>query len=159
MKNLGIPIILQVLGVVVVISEIILPSAGVLSAMAAGLFCYSLYLVFTNVSTFAGSLFLAADLIIIPILVIYGLKLLARSPATLRRTLSSKEGVQSQALDLESYTGLSGTAVTDLRPAGTAIIDGERLDVVSRGEYVDKDSEIIVIKVTGNQIVVKINES
>ncbi len=159
MKNLGIPIILQVLGVVVIISEIILPSAGVLSALAAGLFCYSLYLVFTNVSTFAGSLFLAADLILIPILVIYGLKLLAKSPATLRKTLSREEGVQSQAPDMETCLGLSGMAITDLRPAGTALIDGKRLDVVSRGEYVDKDSEIIVIKVTGNQIVVKLNET
>ncbi len=159
MKNLGIPIILQFLGVVVIISEIILPSAGVLSVMAAGLFCYSLYLVFTNVSTFAGSLFLAVDMIIVPILVIYGLKMLARSPATLRKTLSRKDGVLSQAPDLETFLGLTGAAVTDLRPAGVAMIDGRRLDVVSRGEYVDKDSEVIVIKVTGNQVVVKINES
>ncbi len=159
MKNLAIPIILQLLGVVVIVSEVILPSAGLLSAAAAALFCYSLYLVFTNVSTFAGSLFLAADLIIIPILVIYALKLLARSPATLRKTLSKEEGVLSQSPDLEKYQDLSGVAVTNLRPAGAAVIDGKRLDVVSRGEYVDKDSEIIVIKVTGNQIVVKMKES
>ncbi len=159
MKNLGIPIILQFLGVVVIVSEIILPSAGVLSALAAGLFCYSLYLVFSNVSTFAGSVFLAVDLIIIPILVIFALKMLARSPATLRKTLSKKEGVLSQSPELEKYMGLSGVAITDLRPAGMARIDGRRLDVVSRGEYVDKESEIVVIKVTGNQIVVKMKES
>ncbi|MCP4687504.1 MAG: serine protease, partial [Desulfobacterales bacterium] len=136
MNNLGIPILLQLLGVVVIVSEVILPSAGVLSVLAAGLFGYSLYLVFTNVSTFAGSLFLAADLILIPILVIYALKLLARSPATLRKTLSKKEGVLSQAPDLEKYLDLPGVAVTDLRPAGVARVDGRRLDVVSRGEYV-----------------------
>ncbi len=159
MKNLGIPIILQIIGVVVVISEIILPSAGVLSLIAAGLFCYSLYLVFTTVSTFAGSIFLAVDMIILPVVVIYGLKLLARSPATLKKTLSREDGVLSQAPDLENWLGRSGVAATNLRPAGSALIDGRRLDVVSRGEYVDKDSEIIVIKVTGNQIIVKMNDS
>ncbi|MCP4695161.1 MAG: serine protease, partial [Desulfobacterales bacterium] len=67
--------------------------------------------------------------------------------------------VLSQAPDLEKYLDLPGVAVTDLRPAGVARVDGRRLDVVSRGEYVDKDSEIVVIKVTGNQIVVKKKES
>lgn len=159
MKNLGIPILLQLVGVVVIICEIFIPSAGVLSVLAAGLFCYSLYLVFAHVSTFAGSVLLAADLVIIPILVVYALKMLARSPATLRKTLSSKEGVLSQSPDLEKHVGRTGTAITDLRPAGAAIIDGRRMDVVSRGEYIDKDSEIIVVKVTGNQIVVKHKDS
>ncbi len=35
-----------------------------------------------------------------------------------------------------------------------AIIDGKRVDVVTRGEYIEKDSEITVTAVTGNQIIV-----
>jgi membrane-bound serine protease (ClpP class) len=36
-----------------------------------------------------------------------------------------------------------------------AIIDGKRVDVVTRGEYIEKDSAIMVIAVTGNQIIVR----
>ena len=153
--GLLLPIILQLVGVVVIIAEIILPSGGILSIVALGVFGYSLFIVFNEISMIIGFSFVAADLILIPVLVIVGLKLLARSPVTLRKTLSRKEGVSSQSSELESYVGRQGNAVTDLRPAGIAVINGKRVDVVTRGEYLEKDSAIIVTAVTGNQIVVR----
>jgi membrane-bound serine protease (ClpP class) len=141
--------------VVVIIAEIILPSGGILSIVALGVFGYSLFIVFNEISMTIGFSFVAADLILIPVLVILGLKLLARSPVTLRKTLSRKEGVSSQSSELESYVGTQGNAVTDLRPAGIAVINGKRVDVVTRGEYLEKDSAIIVTAVTGNQIIVR----
>ena len=148
-------IILQVVGVVVVMAEIILPSGGILSIVALGVFGYSLFIVFSEISKTMGFAFVAADLVLIPVIVIVGLKLLARSPVTLRKTLSREEGVSSQPPELDSYKDMHGTAVADLRPAGTAVIDGKRVDVVTRGEYLEKDAEIIVTAVTGNQIIVR----
>ena len=153
--SLLLPIILQLVGVVVIIAEIILPSGGILSIAALGVFGYSLFIVFNEISMIIGFSFVAADLILIPVLVIVGLKLLARSPVTLRKTLSRKEGVSSQSSELENYVGTQGNAVTDLRPAGIAVINGKRVDVVTRGEYLEKDSAIIVTAATGNQIIVR----
>ena len=154
-ESLLFSIILQLAGVVVIIAEIILPSGGILSILAVGVFGYSLFIVFNDISKIAGLVFVAADLILIPVLVIVGLKLLARSPVTLRKTLSRKRGVSSQSSELESYVGTQGNAVTDLRPAGIAVINGKRVDVVTSGEYLEKDSAIIVTAVTGNQIIVR----
>ena len=153
--SLFLPIILQLVGVVVIIAEIILTSGGILSIEALSVFGYSLFIIFNEISMTIGFSFVAADLILIPVLVIVGLKLLARSPVTLRKTLSRKEGVSSQSSELESYVGTQGNAVTDLRPAGIAVINGKRVDVVTRGEYLEKDSAIIVTAVTGNQIIVR----
>ncbi len=153
--SLLLPIILQLVGVVVIIAEVILPSFGILTIVALGVFGYSLFMVFHDISKAAGFALLAADLVLIPVLVILGLKLLARSPVTLRKTLSREEGVSSQPPELDSYIDMQGTAVTDLRPAGTAVIDGKRVDVVARGEYLEKDAAIIVTAVTGNQIIVR----
>ena len=153
--RLLLPIILQLVGVVVIIAEVILPSFGILTIVALGVFGYSLFMVFQDISNAAGFALLAADLVLIPVLVILGLKLLARSPVTLRKTLSREEGVSSQPPELDSYIDMQGTAVTDLRPAGTAVIDGKRVDVVARGEYLEKDAAIIVTAVTGNQIIVR----
>jgi membrane-bound serine protease (ClpP class) len=122
---------------------------------ALGVFGYSLFIVFNEISMIIGFSFVAADLILIPVLVIVGLKLLARSPITLRKTLSRKEGISSQSSELESYVGRQGNALTDLRPAGIAVINDKRVDVVTRGEYLEKDSAIIVTAVTGNQIIVR----
>jgi membrane-bound serine protease (ClpP class) len=153
--SLLLPIILQFVGVVVIIAEVILPSFGILTIVALGVFGYSLFMVFHDISKTAGFVLLAADLVLIPVLVILGLKLLARSPVTLRKTLSREEGISSQPPELDSYINMQGTAVTDLRPAGAAVIDGKKIDVVTRGEYLEKDVAIIVIHVTGNQIIVR----
>lgn len=156
---MGIPILLQITGVIVIIAEFILPSGGILSILAALLFGYSLYIVFDTLSAGTGMVFLAADVILIPILVIVGLKLLAFSPFALRKRLTKESGVVSQDPATERFMGKSGKTSTDLRPSGMANIDGEKIDVVSRGEYIDKGSEIVVIEVSGNQVIVRlINE-
>lgn len=155
MKEYVLPIVLQFAGVAVIIAEIILPSGGLLSVLAAGILGYSLYIVFHDLPTSAGIAFVVADIIIIPALIIIGLKMLAQSPVTLRTELSSDEGVTSQPPELERYIDKEGKALTDLHPAGTALIDGKRVDVVSRGEYIEKDSDLLVTAVTANQIVVR----
>jgi membrane-bound serine protease (ClpP class) len=53
------------------------------------------------------------------------------------------------------YLGKTGVAISPLRPAGIGEIDGERLDVVSDGDFIDKDTPIIVIKIDGYRLVVK----
>jgi membrane-bound ClpP family serine protease len=150
-----VPVFLQLVGILVIIAEIILPSGGILSILATGLFGYSLYLVFTNISGSAGMAFIIADLIIVPILLYFGIKFLAKSPVTLRTKLSREDGVTAQSSDQNDYLGSVGLAITDLRPSGVATIDDQRLDVVTRGEYLEKQTAIIVIAVRGNQIVVK----
>lgn len=154
-KNLLLPIILQLAGILVIIAEIIIPSAGILSLMALGLIGYSLYIVYTDFSSAAAAVFITFDIIVIPVLVIAGLKLLAKSPATLRYKLSRNEGVVSQPPELAHYVDAEGMAVTDLHPAGVAMIAGKRLDVVSRGDYIDKGSQLVVKEVTANQVIVR----
>lgn len=66
----------------------------------------------------------------------------------------SKTGFTS-APDYTGLTGKEGTALTVLRPAGTAIIEGTRYDVVTQGDYIEKDSPIKVILVEGVRIVVQ----
>jgi membrane-bound ClpP family serine protease len=153
--NFLIPVILQVAGIGIIIAEIIIPSGGILSILAVGLFVYSLHMIFTGISVASGMVVLIIDLITIPVLIILGLKFIARSPVTLRETLSREQGVSSQSKDMDQFLGLKGTALTDLRPAGMALLSEQRTDVVTRGEYLEKGTPIIVVKVTGNQIIVK----
>ena len=154
-KAIYLPVILQLIGVLVVIAEIIIPSGGILAIIATALFGYSLYVVFINVSSTAGMAFVMADLVTIPILIYFGIKFLAKSPVTLRTMLSQADGVTSQAKELKGYLGHPGRALSDLRPSGMALIDEERVDVVTRGEYIEKNTDITVIAVRGNQVIVK----
>ncbi|NQU65653.1 MAG: serine protease [SAR324 cluster bacterium] len=149
------PIVLQLIGVVVLVAEILIPTGGLLGILTAALFGYSLYAIFSSVSTAMGIGFVLADLVIIPVIVVFGFKTLAKSSVTLKKRLSSAQGVNVQNRSLKDYIGKQGVAVTDLRPSGIAVIAKERLDVVTEGQYLAKDSPLIVTSVTGNQIIVE----
>ncbi|MDD3924884.1 MAG: NfeD family protein, partial [Erysipelotrichaceae bacterium] len=51
--------------------------------------------------------------------------------------------------------GLIGTTITELRPAGIAMINDKRIDVVSHGDYIERKKKVRVINVKGNRIIVK----
>lgn len=63
------------------------------------------------------------------------------------------------ATSQEYYLGKTGKTLSALRPSGKAIVEGHTLDVITEGEFIDKDKEIKVIKVEGNKIIVKSNEA
>ena len=51
--------------------------------------------------------------------------------------------------------GQDGVAITDLRPAGTALIGPERVDVVTEGEYVPQGRAVRVVRSEGYRHVVR----
>ncbi len=55
----------------------------------------------------------------------------------------------------QDLIGQDGVTVTDLRPAGTAQIGSERLDVVSDGGYIPAGTAVIVVRAEGYRHVVR----
>jgi len=151
-------IVLQLLGVAAIIAEFIIPSFGLISVVAAALFGLSVYMVFTEVSTQMGYALLLADIFLVPAAIFVGAKVLEHSPVTLKKQLKSEDGATSQKKGLDHFVGLEGKAITDLRPSGVALLGEERIDVVTRGEYIEKESAITVLSVTANSVIVKIAE-
>ena len=58
----------------------------------------------------------------------------------------------------ESLLGSKGVAMSDLRPAGVAKIDGVRQSVLTSGDYIDKGEAVIVVQHTPGRIVVEKDE-
>jgi membrane-bound serine protease (ClpP class) len=69
--------------------------------------------------------------------------------------LPAGEGFASAAQADRNLIGKKGTVVSPLRPAGIADIEGERIDVVSDGEFIELGAQIVVSRVDGNRIVVR----
>ena len=67
----------------------------------------------------------------------------------------SADGFQAPSQNLVNLVGKTGQAITPLRPAGAALIDGQRVDVVTGGEFIETDAEVEVIVVEGNRVVVR----
>jgi len=65
-----------------------------------------------------------------------------------------EEGYNS-AGDYSSLLGKKGVALTTLRPTGTAEIEGDNVDVVAEGAFIEKGAQVVVTKVEGFRVVVK----
>ncbi len=57
--------------------------------------------------------------------------------------------------DTSELLGQQGVTLNALRPAGSAIVQNRRLDVVTQGEYIEADAAIEIVETHGNRIVVK----
>ena len=73
----------------------------------------------------------------------------------LEEKLDTESGYISSRSTLKEYIGKRGISLTPLRPAGTILIEGERVDVVTEGGYIDKGASVEVVKVEGNRVVVR----
>ncbi|MDX1546813.1 MAG: NfeD family protein [Rhodothermales bacterium] len=68
--------------------------------------------------------------------------------------LSSAEGYTSADTHTE-LLGMTGRTVTPLRPSGIVEIGGERVDVVTAGEFIDGGMPIEVVRVRGSRVEVR----
>lgn len=85
-----------------------------------------------------------------------GIKFFPHSPAG-RRLILHQDGKEWQGYDGDNRAllGARGTSHSSLRPAGIAVIEGHRVDVVTRGDMIAAGRPVEVIEVEGNRIVVK----
>lgn len=66
----------------------------------------------------------------------------------------SEFGYRSSSDELEKFVGKTGMTLTPLRPAGIIDVEGVRLDVLTRGEFIEKGKEVKIIDIEGSRIVV-----
>lgn len=78
---------------------------------------------------------------------------LSRSALILRGAQSREDGFVATD-EYDQYLGKEGTTLTVLRPAGMAEIDGERVNVVSIGNYIEKGVRVRVREVEGARVMV-----
>jgi len=65
------------------------------------------------------------------------------------------EAVLSKTEKDETLLGLEGTARSDLRPSGSAYFNDRRIDVVTRGDFIPRDSLVRIVEIHGNRIIVE----
>ena len=163
-------IMLFVLGLILLLIEIfVIPGFGIVGIvgiilMISGLFLGLLPASFMNNTNFISIAIiqLAGTFVVAGILVFILSKYLPKSKTFTRLILNdalpAKSGYGAKA-NFENLVGVGGIAITDLRPAGSAMINGNRVDVVTEGDYITRETEIIVKQVEGSKIVVKKNSA
>ena len=65
------------------------------------------------------------------------------------------DGYVAQKGERQDLIGMIGESLTPLHPSGTVLIDEKRYDVVTEGEFIEKERQVEVIEVEGMRIVVR----
>lgn len=74
----------------------------------------------------------------------------------LKAETGAKEGYVSSSRETDGeWLGKEGRTISELRPAGIVEVDGERLDVVTDGDFVAARQPVKIIEARGNRIVVR----
>jgi len=147
MKYLGI-VLLYVMGILLVLAEALLPGA-VLGIIGLGCVLAAVWLAF-GLSAGLGWTLIIITVALIPFMIWLWLLIFKRA-MMMRAT-----GKGSSAMvELKELMGKEGVALTQLRPAGMARIEGKKVDVVSEGAVIEKGTRVKVIEVEANRVVVR----
>lgn len=142
-------------GLLLVIAEIFFVSFGVLGTCAAVLVVSSVFLGFEH-GQGVGWSFLVAVLLLLPATVLTAFRILPRTKFGKRLILDGPSGTSTaQDKGLDAMIGRHGTAITPLRPVGTIVVDGRRFDAMTRGEGLESDEPVEILRVELGQLVVK----
>jgi membrane-bound ClpP family serine protease len=88
---------------------------------------------------------------------------LPRAPVLQHVFLSPPEGEEAEIIsrremlvDLDNLVGAVGVATTPLGPSGKARFGNHLVDVISTGDFISRDSQVVVMEVHGNRVVVRL---
>lgn len=148
--------LLFILGLIMLVLELFVPSFGILGLLGSGLLvagvvraAYS----FTHALFSLGIAFAAATVVIIIVAVLF------KERGVWNRFILSESLTKNRGYvpvqEKITLIGGRGMSITPLRPSGTAMVEGERIDVVTEGGFIGVDQPVMVVKVEGGRIVVK----
>ena len=152
-------LVLLTVALVLVFVEVLVPSGGLIGLVAAacavgGVVCIT----FEN--TVAGLIASLGVVAATPFLIAFALKIWPNTPLGRRLILGADSAPSETAESTEASTpsvqvGARGKAVTPLRPVGTCLINGQRIECLGDGTILDAGVEVEVIDVDGNEVHVR----
>jgi membrane-bound serine protease (ClpP class) len=148
-------VFLFLIGLILLAAEVFfIPGFGI--AGIGGIIALIVSIVLTAPTFEQGIISLVVSIIGTIILLFISIKFLPTRKVWKRLILSDKQGKNNYVASnksLNELVGQIGKTVTPLRPAGTAKINGVRVDVITSGEFIDSGKNIRIVKVEGVRVV------
>lgn len=149
-------LMLIILGLILIFIEMLLPGFGAPGIL--GSICSIVGVVLFAKSVEQGLTIAIIIVVIIALMmtmvVLFFYKGKDKSPIKLQEKLETPEEFLNSS-DVEYLVGKKGVAITDLRPAGKCDVDGVTFDVRSEGSFITKNSQVQIVRVQGNTLIVK----
>ncbi|MBV8582407.1 MAG: hypothetical protein JO241_00305 [Candidatus Eremiobacteraeota bacterium] len=155
----GLVIVLAVVGILGILWELhVVPGhglpgiVGAVCLLFAVLFAFGLQFFVVAVETLATAIVLTAIAFSLVV------RAVPQNAWAQRLALSAVQGPDYvTSADFSGLRGRTGTAVSYLRPAGIAEIDGRLVDVLTQGEFIPQGTPIRVARVEGARVFVEVD--
>lgn len=162
MSEIGVLMVLYAAGVLVLVSEIFIPSHGILTVTGLVLLTIAVVKTFDQSNT-AGVLAVLACLIFIPTFAIVSVKYWHRTPLGRRisppNPVHAREDTSIPIEELTALFGKTGRTLSQLRPAGIVEFGGKRVSCVADFGMIDAGIEVQGIGIKGNSLAVVVKKS
>lgn len=149
-------LIIFVIGFILLLVEFFVPG-GIVGFIGLALIIVGLILAGESVTHMAFSIIIAMFVALLGMVIImkfFGKKMHVFNKLVLKDATSTDEGYVSNE-NRYDLLDQQGTTLTPMRPAGVIELNGERIDAVSEGSFIEKGKTVQIIKVEGSRIVVR----
>ncbi len=149
--------------VLLLVEAFVVPGFGVAGVMGIGAVLGSAYMSMlgrfpTTVDLVNTAGIIGLSIVLVAVLAFVLFRHLPHSRSlsgVLLKSETSRDTGYLSAPEREELVGMIGVAATDLRPSGTAIIDDERVDVVTEGPWIEEGSRVVVLHAESYRHVVR----
>jgi len=158
-SDAGLIALLFVGGVVVLFAELLLPSFGLLTAIALGCFIGAIVLTFQSYGQAAGLVATAVCAVGLPVGGTIALRAwprtrLGKMIIPPNPTVTDND-TSVPVAELNALVGKKGRAVSTLRPVGVCEFEGQRISCVAESGLVDTGTEVEGVGVSGGNLKVR----
>ena len=146
-------ILLILLGLVLILIEFaVIPGVTIAGIGGFLLLGASVYIAFTEFGSGAGFITLTVVLIAAPLMIYYFFKSKAGKNMMLEKKI---EGKVNTVNNEKIAVGDVGKTIGRLAPSGKAKVNGEVIEAHSTGSFIDHNTEIKILKIHSNKIIVE----
>lgn len=150
-------IILAIIGLAGILWELhVVPGHGAPGVLGGAVLLLSVLLAFGTPMIFVAMQTVASAIVLTVILFYVATRIFPENAWIKKLTFAGAQGADYvTSSDFSSLLGKSGVAASYLRPSGVALVDGERVDVLTQGEFIHEGIPVRITRVEGARIFVE----
>ncbi len=158
MSEIGVLTLIYLLGVVMLVAEIFIPSHGILTVAGLGLLVWAVAKTFAFAGREAGVVAVLACLVLLPIFGYLAIKYWHQTPVG--KLISPPNPIITSAdtsvpvEELSALIGQTGRCISALRPVGICEFNGRRVSCLAEFGMIDAETTVVGTRIAGGNLAV-----
>ena len=151
--NWAVIITIILIGILGLVLEFLVVPGGIVGVVSGLVIAGGIGMAYYKYGVLAGNI----TLIVTVVGILVGIFFLLRSRTWKKLMLNTQiDSKVNEVYEAKIKVGSVGVTVSRLAPGGMACFDGEVAEVFSAHDFIDENQQVIVLKIEGNKITVKL---